>query len=126
MKMISTHGLQWLVVDDEPDLVSSLRRILKSKGFRVEGANSGLEAIEWARRHAPDGLIIDLKMPGMNGVEAVREIRAMLPKVHVIFMTGYSELTAEAEAEKPVSVLSKPVDPDQVCALIERVPGYLN
>ncbi|NCF86450.1 MAG: response regulator [Verrucomicrobiaceae bacterium] len=122
--MTTTQGLNLLVVDDEPDMVSSLQRILKARGFAVEIANSGEEAVTWARDHEPDGILIDIKMPGMNGVEAVRKIRAHRPDVFVVFMTGCSELVqeaeAEAEAEGSVAVLSKPVDPGQVCALFEE------
>lgn len=116
--MTTTQGLNLLVVDDEPDMVSSLQRILKARGFAVEIANSGEEAVTWARDHEPDGILIDIKMPGMNGVEAVRKIRAHRPDVFVVFMTGYSELVQEAEGS--VAVLSKPVDPGQVCALFEE------
>ena len=118
--MATTQALNLLVVDDEPDMVSGLKRILKAQGFTVEIANSGSEAIDCARLHQPDGILMDLKMPGMNGVEAVREIRAMFPNVFIIFMTGYSELVREAEEEGPVAVLSKPIDPGQVCELIEN------
>ncbi|MEN9020477.1 MAG: response regulator [Verrucomicrobiales bacterium] len=122
--MTTTQGLNLLVVDDEPDMVSSLQRILKARGFAVEIANSGEEAVTWARDHEPDGILIDIKMPGMNGVETVRKIRAHRPDVFVVFMTGCSELVqeaeAEAEAEGSVAVLSKPVDPGQVCALFEE------
>ena len=118
--MTITQGLNLLVVDDEPDMLSSLQRILKVRGFSVEIANSGEEAVAWARDHEPDGILIDIKMPGMNGVEAVREIRSLRPDVFVVFMTGYSEFVKEAEDEGSVAVLSKPVDPGQVCELFEE------
>ena len=117
--MSDSTRLNLLVVDDEPDMLQSMRRILKAKGFSVEIANSGEEAVRAAQDHQPDGILMDIKMPGINGVEAFRQIRAQCPDVFVIFMTGYSELVREAEAEGPVAVLSKPVDPGHVCELIE-------
>ena len=117
------RALNLLVVDDEPDLVRSLRRILKARGFHVEVADSGEEAVAWAETHKPDGILMDIRMPGINGVEAFRRIRALRPEVFVIFMTGYSEVAREAEMEGPVAVLSKPIDPAEVCSLIETDPN---
>ncbi len=121
--MPATQVINLLIVDDEPDLVSSLQRILKARGFSIETACSGEEAVVCATNHTPDGILMDIKMPAMDGVEAVRQIRSVCPDAFVIFMTGYSELVKEAEAHGPVAVLSKPVDPKEVCDLLDGASG---
>jgi CheY-like chemotaxis protein len=123
MMISKTQTLNLLVVDDEPDMVRSLQRILKARGNNVEIANSGEDAVRWVRDHEPDGILMDIRMSGINGVEAFRQIRALRPDVFVIFMTGYSEFVREAEQEGPVAVLSKPVDPGLICDLIDNAPS---
>lgn len=123
MTISKPRTLNLLVVDDEPDLASSLSRILKTRGFCVETAHDGENAVEWARDHEPDGVLMDIRMPGINGVEAFRRIRALHPEAFVIFMTGHSELVREAQNERPIAVMSKPVDPGQICDLIDGAPN---
>lgn len=118
--MRSTEPIRVLVVDDEPDMVRSLQRILKSQGYAVETARNGNEAVKRCAEIRVDGVLMDIKMPGMNGVEAFRAIRRGSPQAFVIFMTGYSQLMDEAQTEGPVSILSKPIHPGQLCGLIRR------
>lgn len=111
--------LDLLLVDDEPDMVRGLRRILRSRGHRVDVAHSGAEAITMSKEVQPDGVLMDICMPGMNGVEAFRHIRRRCPISFVIFMTAYSELAEEARSEGSTEVLSKPREVDQLCLFLE-------
>lgn len=109
-----------LVVDDEPDMAKGLRRILELKGYDVRIALSGEEAIEESREWEPDGVLMDLKMPGIDGVEAYREIRTICPNAFVIFMTAFSSMVEQARDEGAVEVLTKPLDPAATCELIAK------
>lgn len=109
-----------LVVDDEPDMASGIQRILKLQGYEVHTANSGEEAVLEARDWQPDGILMDLKMPGIDGVEAYRQIRPLCPNAFVIFMTAYSSLVDDARGEGAAEVLTKPLDPEQTCELISQ------
>lgn len=117
--MTESQALSLLVVDDEPDMRSSMTRILKLRGYRVSTASSGEEAIDCVRGSEPDGVLMDIVMPGIDGVEAFRRIRAFAPNVYVIFMTAFTKAMEDARDEAPVEVLSKPVEFEQLCTLIE-------
>ncbi|MDA1232202.1 MAG: response regulator [Planctomycetota bacterium] len=112
--------LSLLIVDDEPDMLCGLARILKLRGFEVATVGSGQAAVEYVRQREPHGILMDVCMPGINGVDAFRQIRAIAPNVFVILMTGFTNLMDEARDEGPTKVLSKPLDLDDVCTLIEH------
>ena len=111
---MSGEPLNLLLVDDEPDMVRGLGRILRSRGYRVHVAHNGEEAVRQATELQPDGVLMDIRMPGMNGVEAFRHIRRACPNTFVLFMTAYSDMADEARNEGAVDVLSKPLEVDQV------------
>lgn len=118
--MTASPPISILIVDDEPDMLRSLARILKLRGFEVATVGSGEAAVEHVRQREPHGILMDVRMPGIDGVEAFRRIRAIAPNVFVILMTGFTKLMDEARDEGPAEVLSKPLDLDDVCKLIEH------
>lgn len=111
-----------LIVDDEEGMRKSLRRIMIAKGFDVQVAIDGRQAIMLAKEFQPEILLMDVRMPGLNGVEAYREIKLNCPGAVAIFMTAYStsELSQEAFDEGAMDVLGKPLDIDSLCDLIGR------
>ena len=114
----SAHRI--LVVDDEHDMAQGLRRLLAMRGYEVDVAHSGEEAVDSARKSTPDGILMDLQMPGINGVEAYRRIRSHCPDAFVIFMTAFSHMADQAVDEDPIDVLTKPLDPEATCNLISK------
>ncbi|MDN5293778.1 MAG: two-component system, response regulator, stage 0 sporulation protein [Eubacteriales bacterium] len=92
-----------LVVDDQPGVRRLVAEALRDERWDVDMAASGAEALEKIQERMPDLIFIDLKMPGMNGLETVREIRRMEDgggKVEIVLMTAYGELHMLAEAER--------------------------
>jgi two-component system, response regulator, stage 0 sporulation protein F len=87
-----------LVVDDEESIRSLLQAILQRRHHDVLLAASGAEGLELFRRHEPDVTILDLKMPGMNGLQVLQQIRAAAPAAPVIVLTGVGTDEAEQEA----------------------------
>lgn len=88
-----------LIVDDEPKLCEILRQFLESHGFRVIAqAGSGQEAVEQLKRHAPTVVLLDVKMPGMDGLATLRQLKALRPAVTVIMVTAFEEEDAMEEA----------------------------
>lgn len=100
-----------LVVDDDRQMVRTLRDVLELSGWRTAGAHDGASAVEALSRADYDAVLMDIRMPGMNGVEALRSIRARKPRARVVLMTAFTapELVQEAEREGALRVLPKPV-----------------
>lgn len=88
-----------LVVDDEPKLRALLQEFLNQHGFTVTTAASGEEALDVFQRSSPSVVLLDIKMPGMDGLTALREIRALRPSATVIMITGLEGEQAMAEAQ---------------------------
>ena len=112
--------LRVLVVDDDQSMVATLRDILMATGHEVDVAYSGTEAIEVVGELRPDCILMDIRMPGPNGVESFREIKRLSPESFVIFMTAYSDsaLVDEARTEGAVEILPKPLDLEVLLGLI--------
>ena len=112
-----------LIVDDDLGMCETLSDILEDKGFRVGTAHDGKRAIQ-IMRDTPYGLIlIDIMMPGMNGVEALQQIKTINPQAMTIIMTGHSQLegmVSDALWSGVDGVLYKPFDVDTVIDLVER------
>src|SRR6266403_767503 len=114
-----------LVVDDDVGMVDTLVDILSARRYRVEAAHSGDAAVAMVRRTSYDAVLMDIQMPGLNGVEALRLMKGVTPKLSVIMMTAFTrdELVEEARQATAVTVLPKPLDMDWVLALLLRVIG---
>lgn len=111
-----------LVVDDDRILARTLGEILELKGWRVQVATSGVEAVNVAAREDFDVVLMDIKMPGMDGVDAFKAMKVSKPDIRVILMTAYTaeDRIGEAQREGVLRVLSKPVD---VPSLLQLVAG---
>jgi CheY-like chemotaxis protein len=114
-----------LVVDDDVGMVDTLVDILSARRYRVETAYSGDAAVAMVRQMSYDAVLMDIQMPGLNGVEALRLMKGLAPKISVIMMTAFTrdELVEEARQATAVTVLPKPLDMDWVLALLVRVIG---
>ncbi len=110
-----------LVVDDNVSLLKTLSFILKRKGYAVTMAADGQEAVNEVMQRAFDIIFMDIKMPGMNGVEAYKNIKKIRSDAAVVMMTAYSleKLVQEALRAGVLAVLSKPLDIDEVVGFVE-------
>src|SRR3989442_2683844 len=94
---MTPHPPTLLVVDDEVDICRNLSDILTDLGYRVDVAHDGPSALELVRRHAYDVALLDLKMPGMDGLTLYREIKRLRAGIVAIIVNAYaSHATAEA------------------------------
>ncbi|MEF2145260.1 MAG: response regulator [Desulfovibrionaceae bacterium] len=81
-----------LVVDDETDFVKLFVKRFIMRNLDVHGVTSGQEALDYLREHAVDVVVLDVKMPGMDGLEALKEIKKHHPQVEVIMLTGHGSV----------------------------------
>ncbi|MEA1866691.1 MAG: response regulator [Thermodesulfobacteriota bacterium] len=112
-----------LLVDDNEEFLDSTRDVLENEGYEVVTATSGEEGIELAGAQTFDVVFMDIKMPGMNGVESFIEIKRRNPNVKVIMVTAYSveDLIRQALEEGVFAILSKPVDMDRLFRMIKGI-----
>jgi DNA-binding response OmpR family regulator len=115
-------GVRVLLVDDEKELVQALAERLELRGFDVRYALSGEEALEILETSLPDLMVLDLKMPGMDGMEVLRHVRRTHPEIQVIMLTGHgSEKDAETAWMLGVfDYLQKPVDIAELVSSLKR------
>ncbi|MBN1303196.1 MAG: response regulator transcription factor [Anaerolineales bacterium] len=111
-----------LVVDDEPVARQSMTDILKLEGFNVISAANGQTAVEYIRTHHVDLMIVDLRMPGMSGLEVVQVANQVSPDTEVVLLTafGSTETAVEALRLRIHDYLLKPVSPKQVITSVNK------
>ena len=111
-----------LIVDDDENYVTSAVDLLSEKGFQCVGVHSGQEAIDIVKDKNFDVILLDLKMPILNGVETFKEIKKICPDTMVIMVTAYrvEEMIKEALKEGVYTVLIKPLDTDRILNTIQR------
>lgn len=103
-----------LVADDQAGLRRMLQEVFTEDGHQVWLAAGGEQAVAIAREHRPDVALIDLKMPGMSGLDALREIQSFAPELPVVVMTAYGETDIVSEAYRLGArcAIAKPFDID--------------
>lgn len=111
-----------LVVDDEPVARQSLSDILKLEGHNVSSVQNGQAAVEFVRTHPIDLMIVDLRMPGMDGLEVIQVVNQISPETEVILLTAYgsTETAIQALRLRIHDYLLKPASPAQVLASVKK------
>jgi DNA-binding response OmpR family regulator len=119
-----------LVVDDEPDIVITLRTVLERNNFKVDTHTEPLQAIKNFEINAYDLLILDIKMPQMNGFELYRELKKIDENIKVCFLTALSELHDYDAFKKEVFpktgqryYVQKPIENDEILERINEILG---
>ena len=101
-----------LLVDDEQDFLSIMSERMKARGMDVSTATSAKEAIQLAEAESFDAIILDLQMPGMDGLETLKALKAKKPEIQVILLTGHATVEKSVEAMKlgAMDLMEKPAD----------------
>ncbi len=104
--------LKVLVVDDDQQMVKTICDILRVKGHEALCAYCGEDAVEMVKNGGPECVLMDVKMPGIDGIEALKMIKCLTPDLPVLLMSAYAtgEQAEEAKREGAFTILTKPVD----------------
>ncbi len=121
-KTLKSYKGSVLIIDDEIDLTNTLSNFLEKNGYRAFQANSGEEGIQAFLKHQTDIVVTDLKMPGINGIDVIRQIREQNEQVEIIVLTAYeeSELIIRALKNRASDFILKPVDLETLKLTIEK------
>src|SRR5690606_33099931 len=114
-----------LIVDDQFGIRVLLNEVFQLEGYQTYQAANGPKAIELAKTHNPDLVLLDIKIPGMDGLEILKKLKEFNPSIQVIIMTAYSEqdLINEALETGALTYFAKPFDINEVK---EAVKNYIN
>jgi len=117
-----TPQLRLMIVDDEPSMLEWLSVLLSKKGFEVHCFTSPLKALDHAAGRTPDIALMDLRMPGMDGIDLLAELRRLNPELVGIIMTAYSSIDSAVKAMRQGAsdYLIKPFEVDQLMISLER------
>lgn len=105
-----------LLVDDEADFLETLLKRMKKRNVNVKGVKSGEEALEFLKQNPVDVVVLDVKMPGIDGIQALREIKKTYPLIEAIMLTGHASLEVAIEGMElgAFDYLMKPIDIDDL------------
>ncbi len=117
-----------LVVDDNIDLCRNIADILELKGYEVTCVYDGTQAIDEYLKRSFDRVIMDVKMPGFNGLEALKVLKQINPQVIVILITAFADdsLFKEDIESSSYKVFRKPIDVDKLIDLLQRIDPEKN
>jgi two-component system nitrogen regulation response regulator NtrX len=112
-----------LVIDDEAAIRESLRMILEYEEYGFLGASSGQEALALVQRDRPDLVLLDIKMPGMDGMEVLRKLRALDETLPVVMISGHGTTSTAVDAIKSgaIDFLDKPLSSERVIVTLQNV-----
>jgi DNA-binding NtrC family response regulator len=105
-----------LFVDDEVDFLDTLLKRMRKRRVNVSGVKSGEDALEWLSGNAADVVVLDVRMPGMDGIETLRAIKKLHPLVEIIMLTGHANLEVARKGMElgAFDYLMKPIDIDEL------------
>ncbi|VBB06370.1 Hypothetical protein LUCI_1601 [Lucifera butyrica] len=119
---MSTTKETVLVIDDQPAIRRLLTEVLSESGYMVATASDGYEGLQKAKELKPALILMDMKMPGMDGIETLKELRRLGQGDKVVMMTAYGELDLVNEAREigAYAYITKPFDIIALCRMIQE------
>lgn len=114
------HADRVLLVDDEPSFLEALAERMRMRGLDVSCATSGREALTAAETHVFDAVVLDLSMPGLDGLETLRRLLELHPDLQVMILSGRATVQTAVEATRlgAIDIFEKPTDVD---TLVQRI-----
>lgn len=114
-------GNKILIVDDQYGIRILLNEVFQREGYVTYQAANGMQALEIVRKHHPDLVLLDMKIPGMDGIEILKRLKDIDPDIKVIIMTAYGELDMIQETKELGALMyfAKPFDIDDLRAAVK-------
>ncbi|MEM9192203.1 MAG: response regulator, partial [Myxococcota bacterium] len=111
-----------MVVDDDETFRTRLARAFEDRGFEVRTAKDGAEALRQAKEESPELVVVDLRMPEMNGLELVRALKTEDPTTNIVVLTGYGSIASAVDAVQlgATHYLTKPASAEDVLRAFHR------
>ncbi|WP_040206941.1 response regulator [Neobacillus jeddahensis] len=111
-----------LIVDDQFGIRILLNEVFQKEGYQTFQAANGIQALEIVTKHDPDLVLLDMKIPGMDGIEILKRMKVIDPDIRVIIMTAYGELDMIQEAKDlgAITHFAKPFDIDDIRAAVRK------
>jgi two-component system, NtrC family, nitrogen regulation response regulator NtrX len=115
-----------LIVDDEPSILQSLSGILSDEGFEALTAANGYEALKVIEEESPDLVLLDIWMPGLDGIETLKEIKKYNPHIQVVIITGHGNVETAVKATKmgAFDLIEKPLSIDKIVVTINNALNF--
>ena len=112
-----------LIVDDEKNIASSLEGILSDEGYQISVAGDGLDALEKIQSDPPDLVLLDIWLPGMDGIEVLKTLKSHHPEIEVLIMSGHGTIDTAVKATKlgAYDFIEKPFSMDHLTQSVENV-----
>ncbi len=119
-------ALKLLVIDDEPPICTACRLILGDQGYAVDAVMTGKQGLDAVRSGSPDLVLLDMKLPDMDGMDILRTVREEKPEIYVIVMTGYAAVPNAVAAMKlgAFDYIAKPFTDDELMIAVERAAEH--
>ncbi|MDQ0200890.1 two-component system response regulator (stage 0 sporulation protein F) [Neobacillus ginsengisoli] len=111
-----------LIVDDQFGIRILLNEVFQKEGYQTFQAANGIQALDIVTKHDPDLVLLDMKIPGMDGIEILKRMKVIDPDIRVIIMTAYGELDMIQEAKDlgAITHFAKPFDIDDIRAAVRK------
>ncbi len=111
-----------LLVDDEKDFLDIMSERMEARGMTVKTADSADQALKMLENESFDAIVMDFKMPGMDGIQALKNMKTRKPELQIILLTGYATVEKTVEAMKigATDLLEKPADLEALTAKIKQ------
>ena len=111
-----------LIVDDQYGIRILLNEVFQKEGYKTFQAANGVQAIDIVKKHSPDIVLLDMKIPGMDGIEILKRLKVIDEDIQVIIMTAYGELDMIQEAKDlgAITHFAKPFDIDEIRDAVKK------
>lgn len=111
-----------LIVEDNKDMQFILKNVLEAAGYKLTSTGNGQRALLEAKKKRPDLVLLDMRLPGMSGLDILKELRKVYPQIYVIMMTAYTDVSDAVEAMKlgAYDYIAKPFRNDELLIMIKK------